>query len=597
MKRIIPVGAIALSMIALGARSNKAQLPASNAPASPASQALTIPSGQKFILQLETDLHTRTTRAGDRVEFSTAAEVVVDNQTAIPNKTLVRGTVTKSKRAGRLSGKAEIQLRFDEIQLADGSVVPMHATITRVGYDPVSPNPGGDPKIKGDSGPGGNVGSVISGGAQGAIIGVMSAGAKGAIYGGAAGAAIAAAGMIFKRGPDLDLPRSTMFEAIFDQPLEVPAAALQPPAQASQQLPTPASPKAPPQNQATVPATEEHASPGRPKLVRNDPVNPPPVENPPAAKPPEIPPPTTPPPPAPGSSTPRPESTSGLKISVKVRMVVVDAVVRDRAGRMIDSLTRDDFQVFEDNVLQEVQSFSRDELPLAVALVIDHSGSEAPYISELRRIAEDTLQQLKPEDQVALFSFAGSVDRLEDLTTDRRRIANAISGIRAGGGTDIIDALYDSVTYLAKSAPDQRHAVILISDNQATVRPQASEEETIRKATESETVVYSIKTAGQGLSLATRLPSLVMGAGSVGKVTQETGGEIIDVANTRSLDAALGSVISRLRMRYSLGYYAPNPAQGAFHSITVRLSEAHGKPGSDYVIHARRGYYSTADQK
>lgn len=222
MKRSISVGAIALAMIALVARSDKAQSPPSNSSANSAPQGLTIPSGQKFILQLETDLHTRTTRVGDRVEFSTAADVVVDNQTAIPNKSLVHGTVTKSKRAGRLGGKAEIQLRFDEIRLADSSVAPMHATITRVGYDPVSPNPGGDPKIKGDAGPGGNVGAVIAGGAQGAIIGVLTAGAKGAIYGGAAGAAITAAGMIFKRGPDLDLPRSTMFEATFDQPLESP---------------------------------------------------------------------------------------------------------------------------------------------------------------------------------------------------------------------------------------------------------------------------------------------------------------------------------------------------------------------------------------
>ena len=74
-------------------------------------------------------------------------------------------------------------------------------------------------------------------------------------------------------------------------------------------------------------------------------------------------------------------------IRVRVRMVQVDAVVRDRAGRMIDNLTADDFRVYEDGVLQEMQSFSRDELPLAVALVIDRSGSVGPYISELRRIA------------------------------------------------------------------------------------------------------------------------------------------------------------------------------------------------------------------
>ena len=89
-------------------------------------------------------------------------------------------------------------------------------------------------------------------------------------------------------------------------------------------------------------------------------------------------------------------------------------------------LTRDDFVIYEDGVKQEVQSFSRDELPIAVALVIDRSGSEAPYISELRRIANRTLQELKPADQVALFSFASDVQRLEGLTTDRQRIADIV---------------------------------------------------------------------------------------------------------------------------------------------------------------------------
>ena len=255
-------------------------------------------------------------------------------------------------------------------------------------------------------------------------------------------------------------------------------------------------------------------------------------------------------------------------------MVQVDAVVRDRAGRLIDNLTADDFRVYEDGVLQEIQSFSRDELPLAVALVIDRSGSVGPYISELRRIATRALDQLKPQDEVCLFSFADTVDRLEDLTTDRQRIVDAIDRIRTGGGTDITDALHDSVTYLARIAPGHRHAIILISDNQQTVNPQASETETIRTAMETETVVYSLKTSGDSLQLASQLPSLILRGNPVSKITQETGGEIISVNGVSSLDSALGSVISRLRMRYSLGYYPSGTAQGgAFHAITVRLTD------------------------
>ena len=62
-----------------------------------APESVTIPSGQKFIMQLETALHTRTTHKGDPVEFLTAADVVGDDQVLIPNKSLIRATVTRGQ--------------------------------------------------------------------------------------------------------------------------------------------------------------------------------------------------------------------------------------------------------------------------------------------------------------------------------------------------------------------------------------------------------------------------------------------------------------------------------------------------------------------
>ena len=276
-------------------------------------------------------------------------------------------------------------------------------------------------------------------------------------------------------------------------------------------------------------------------------------------------------------------------------MVQVDAVVKDPSGHMMENLTRDDFILFEDGIRQEIQAFSRDELPLAVAIVIDRSGSMALYIQELRRIAERMLQQLRPDDEVALFSFAGEVKRIEDLTTDRGRIADGIDSVRTGGGTDIVDALYESARYLARAAPNRRHAIILISDNVQTVSPRASDTETIRVAMESETVVYSIKTKGITPLLALQIPTIIAGAGPVGKIVQETGGEIIEVSAISTFSTAMSNVIAHLRLRYCLGYYPSGFGQGAFHSIVVRLDERLGKPGSDYFIHARRGYYATPD--
>lgn len=558
--------------------------------------AVIIPAGHKFIMELETSLHTRTTRKGDRVEFRTAADVLVDDQIVIPNHSLVRGTVVKAKRAGRLFGRAEIQLRFDEVQLPDGTVLPLQASITRMGFDPVDGKPGEDPKLEGEAGAGGELKTVAGGAAQGGLVGVIYGGARGGMYGAAAGAAVSAAQIALQRGPDLDLPRSTMFEAQFNAPLEVPGTVLQ----AVRNLPPPPPEVPVEETQVSMRSDPAEADETDPEIAATRPVlkrrqNAPAETVDPQVPPAEAEPEPAPDPPVRASAEPLPETPGIPTIGrVSVRMVQVDAVVRDRRGRMLENLTAEDFLVYEDGVLQQIETFSRDELPLAVALVVDRSGSVSPFISELRRIATQALNQLKPEDKVCLFSFADKAERIEDLTINRRRIADGLNRIRTGGGTNISDALYEAVTYLARAAPGQRHAVILISDNQQTVNPQASDYETVRKAMETETVLYSLKTSGGAIPLAGQLPALLSSGPNLSRMTQETGGELISVGSVSSLDSALASVIARLRMRYSFGYYPSGTGQGGmFHEIKVRLTDRHGKPGTDYFMHAKRGYYAT----
>ena len=115
---------------------------------------------------------------------------------------------------------------------------------------------------------------------------------------------------------------------------------------------------------------------------------------------------------------------------------------------------------------------------------------------------------------MALFAFADQAQRLEDLTTDRQRIASRISTIEARGGTNINDALYDAIHYLSSVAHDRPKAVILISDNEATTKSRSSERKLIRLATQSETVVYSIKIALRVRHISSRRSSMV-GFGSL----------------------------------------------------------------------------------
>ncbi len=613
-----------------------------SAESSPASS--TISAGQKFILRLETAIHTHYTKKGDAIKFQTAGDIYSGERIVIPQKSTVKGIVARSKRAGRLAGRAEVELKLEQLELADGSTFPLPATITRAGLDPVEAK-NGQPRIKGDSGSGGSAGTVAKSGAQGAIIGVLFGGPKGAAYGGAIGAGISLGGMLLKRGPDVDLPQDTLFEAKFDKPFSLPEDTVKRMEEIAAREAAKEAESAKRENDRASLEEEKYRNPRtRPVLRRNErsgdpedtPPPPPATETAqPQASPTEKAEPaatsdsttstvgTERPSASPaqrpvkakttgstGSSTPAPvptptsngnaagketasTETDAFKIKVNVRMVMVDTVVRNKAGRMIENLKLEDFRVFEDGQEQTLGSYSRDEMPLAVALVVDRSGSVTPYIYELRRIAERMLDQLKTQDQVCLFSFADQVDRVVDLTSDHDRIVNGLGRIHSGGGTNIVDAVYGAVNYLAQAAPDHRRAVILISDNEATVASSAGEGETIRKALNTETVVYSIKTKGEKAPLSVNIPDLLGGSGPVPKMTRDTGGEILDASRVSMLDSAMRTVLTRLRLRYSIGYYSSSTEKGAaFHTIEVRLVDRFGKPGSDYIIHARRGYYS-----
>jgi len=163
--------------------------------------------------------------------------------------------------------------------------------------------------------------------------------------------------------------------------------------------------------------------------------------------------------------------------------------------------------------------------------------------------------------------------------------------LRGGGGTNIVDALWSAVNYLRLSAPDRRRVVILISDNQQTIRGLVSVNNLLRTAFEAETVIYSIKTPGESMPIS--LSRILLTPINVKKVVSQTGGEVIDVERESFLEAALGSVIELLRTRYSLGYHPTNKSKdGSFRNIEIRLTDRFGRLNKDYLIFARRGYYA-----
>jgi Ca-activated chloride channel homolog len=279
-------------------------------------------------------------------------------------------------------------------------------------------------------------------------------------------------------------------------------------------------------------------------------------------------------------------------IRVDVNLVLVDATVKTKAGQIMADLKKDDFELREDGVPQKIDLFSRDELPLNVALVLDLSDSIGPFLGPLRDAATTALAALKPEDEVALFTFSTEAELRVSFTSDKTKIAEQINSFRVGGATNINDGIFVAAKYLLNTPPRGRRVIILISDDVGTDAGGQGTHDIVTESIASDAVLYNLKIPGYNPPGTLFAASMIPGLVNIRKVVDQTGGEIFDVQDVAHLDAAFRALINRIKTRYTLGYYTKaNGALGKPHKLDVRLVPSFGKKGRDYAILAKSGYY------
>jgi VWFA-related protein len=292
-------------------------------------------------------------------------------------------------------------------------------------------------------------------------------------------------------------------------------------------------------------------------------------------------------------------------IKIKTDLVALDALVTDKKTReIIRNLTLQDFELFEDDAKQQIEHFSQDKLPLSVVLLLDISPSVHPMIEEIRKGALQTLEHLKPEDEVALMVFAGATEVIQDFTRDRKLIADKVglALTRDGSGTRIHEAIGKAARqFKSATIPASRRVVIVITDNQGSMKRKedgVSEAEVKDAVIESGAVVCGVIVRSflnvlDGILFQHPMMQEQFKRTSVNPHAELTGGEMT-AANKETVNARLGEMIDRLRNRYTLAYAPSNQDfNGKFRRIRLSLTpEAKKRLGRDVVIRAKQGYYA-----
>ena len=301
-----------------------------------------------------------------------------------------------------------------------------------------------------------------------------------------------------------------------------------------------------------------------------------------------------------------------------VHVVQVDAqVLNKKTRRVTPALKQGDFQVYEDNVRQQITSFSQDALPLSVVILFDLTDSVRPVLKSLGEGALEALQHLKPEDEVTVMVYAASTQVLQEATTDRALAVAAIekaTRMESEEAAFFNEGIFQAAEQLARSKnAASRRVIIWLTDDvpnipsETEVAPRYrhslngamphSQQEATKELLQTGTVVCSLvkrseeSVEGEQRLRAHPMESMLHPPGEIYKYAEATGGQVIEFKK-KQLEEKLAALIDDLRMRYSLGYHpSMKRPKGKYCAIKVKLVPEVEKSIGKVMVEARQGYY------
>lgn len=325
--------------------------------------------------------------------------------------------------------------------------------------------------------------------------------------------------------------------------------------------------------------------------------------------------PDAPPPRSTAPDTPPAAEAPVETLKVNVNLVSLYFTVHDKRNALIPGLTKDDCSVFEDKAPQTLKNFviERDQ-PLTLGILLDTSASQEYVLPLEQQTGSQFLQRvLRPKDEAFLVSFDVNVDLLSDFTSDARQLEKAMNKavINTAGGNGAVGIpgagqgpipqrgdpkgtlLYDAVYLAANEKLTQqtgRKVLILLTDGEdqgSRTRPAAA----IEAAQKANAIVYVILIADRGFYFDQF--GGYTGDSAMKKMTEETGGRVINVGNNgKKLEAAFKQIEDELRTQYVASYTPTNnKLDGSYRRVEIQCK------GDGLKVQSRKGYYAVAPEQ
>ena len=280
----------------------------------------------------------------------------------------------------------------------------------------------------------------------------------------------------------------------------------------------------------------------------------------------------------------RNESDSGPVFTVGTRLVVLHTTVQDKRNHLVTDLPQETFQVYEDDVLQSLTLFRREDVPVSLGILVDNSGS---MIDKRRKVNAATLSFVKasnPQDKVFIINFNDEAFLDSPFTGDLPRLQDGLQRIDSRGGTALYDAVSMSLDYMRKEADRDKRVLLVISDGEDN-GSRSNLEDLVRRlqASEERTVIYAI-----GLLSEEDRRSAKRASRAIRHIVSATGGAAFFPASVDEVDAITRRVAHDIRNQYTLAYTPINIERQGFRRVKVVLT---GK-AKKYKARHRPGYFA-----
>jgi Ca-activated chloride channel family protein len=273
---------------------------------------------------------------------------------------------------------------------------------------------------------------------------------------------------------------------------------------------------------------------------------------------------------------------------INVNLVRVIATVKNKAGELVGELQKNEFQVLDNGVPQEISVFERQtDQPLSVALLIDISGSTAKDLKfetdSATRFLKALLSEGNPTDSVALYSFNWQVTRNNYFTHSLASLSNSLKTLKGEAGT----SLYDAIFLASRDLEDRegRKVLVIVTDGGDTTSAK-NLKQALSAAQFADAVIYPVVV----IPIVNDAGRNIGGENALTFMAEGTGGRTFLPSLGAELDRAFTEIINELRTQYMLGYYPRNvPLTGdRFHTLAIHVTRP------ELRVSARNGYYGEA---